>query len=27
VLDDLDDLISRADEIRADDLYALRFRR
>ena len=27
VLDDLEDLISRADEIRADDLYALRFRR
>jgi NAD(P)-dependent dehydrogenase (short-subunit alcohol dehydrogenase family) len=27
VLDDLDDLISRADEIRSDDLYALRFRR
>jgi NAD(P)-dependent dehydrogenase (short-subunit alcohol dehydrogenase family) len=27
VLDDLDDLVNRADEIRADDLYALRFRR
>jgi NAD(P)-dependent dehydrogenase (short-subunit alcohol dehydrogenase family) len=26
VLDDLDDLIARADEIRADDLYVLRFR-
>ncbi|TML64384.1 MAG: SDR family oxidoreductase [Actinobacteria bacterium] len=27
VLDDLDDLVARADEIRANDLYALRFRR
>jgi NAD(P)-dependent dehydrogenase (short-subunit alcohol dehydrogenase family) len=27
VLDELDDLIARADEIAADDLYALRFRR
>jgi NAD(P)-dependent dehydrogenase (short-subunit alcohol dehydrogenase family) len=27
VLDDLEHLISRADEIRVDDLYALRFRR
>jgi len=27
VLDDLDDLIARADEIRSDDVYALRFRR
>src|SRR5919197_517274 len=27
VLDDLDDLVRRADEIRAADLYALRFRR
>ena len=27
VLDDLDDLIARADELRSDDLYALRFRR
>jgi NAD(P)-dependent dehydrogenase (short-subunit alcohol dehydrogenase family) len=27
VLDDLDDLVVRADEIRTDDLYALRFRR
>ena len=27
VLDDLDDLVARADEIRVDDLYALRFRR
>jgi NAD(P)-dependent dehydrogenase (short-subunit alcohol dehydrogenase family) len=27
VLDDLDDLVARADEISRDDLYALRFRR
>src|SRR5207244_5344741 len=27
VLDDLDGLIARADELRSDDLYALRFRR
>ena len=27
VLDDLDDLIARADEVARDDLYALRFRR
>ena len=27
VLDDLDELIARADEVRADDLYALRMRR